>query len=208
MEAYCLSVPAGSTSREVQPLLQGLKSRTSKSSSPPQAPVLPPAGITCECQTTSLSLTFLIWETGPRVTTVERWVWSTKKRYLSFSSPGLIFTWSRGPHCLVCGWGVGFLHVTSIYWAFILCQVCIKPVRVQGDAGEIRDEGVRSQSSELLLLLFFNQYIIISLSTCPCQDEYCFRGKKNCLLRQKYVFLVIWFQDVFSFSSFYDHITI
>lgn len=59
-------------------------------------------------------------------------------------------------------------HLLSLY----LCRVFIKPVRVHGDAGEIRDEGVRSQPSELLI--FFYQYINISLSTCPCQDEYCF----------------------------------
>lgn len=172
MRAYCLSVPAGSTSGEVQPLLQGLKSRTSKASSPPQAPVLPPAGIPCECQTTPLSLTFLIWEMGPRVTPMARWVWSSKKRYWPFSSPRLIFIWSRGPHCLVGGGGRRLLtcdkHLLSLY----LCRVFIKPVRVHGDAGEIRDEGVRSQPSELLI--FFYQYINISLSTCPCQDEYCF----------------------------------
>lgn len=186
-----MSAPAGSTSREVQPLLQGLKSRTSKSSSPPQAPVLPPAGITCECQTTSLSLTFLIWETGPRVMTVERWVWSTKKRYLSFSSPGLIFTWSRGPHCLVHGLGGRLLtcdkHLLSLYFAS--CALNLSEFRGMLEKLGMRELGLSPRSC--CCFFFFNQCIIISLSTCPCQDKYCFRGKKNCLLRQKYVFLVI-----------------
>ena len=175
MEAYCLSVPAGSTSGEVQPLLQGLKSRTSKASSPPQAPVLPPAGIPCECQTTPLSLTFLIWEMGPRVATMARWVWSSKKRYWSFSSPRLIFIWSRGPHCLVGGQAS---YMRKAFTEPLFCVECaLNPSEFRGMLEKLgmREFGLSPRS---FLFFFFNQYINISLSTCPCQDEHCFRGKK------------------------------
>ena len=90
----------------------------------------------------------------------------------------------------------------------LFCVECaLNPSEFRGMLEKLgmREVGLSPQS---FLFFFFNQYINISLSTCPCHDEHCFRKKKNVYL-DKNIYFWLYDSRMFSlFSSFYDHITI